>query len=57
METIDTLALKESFRANGYVFLPGFLSAEEVNELDEKVSGFIRSEVGEMPVNHVFLRR
>lgn len=54
METIDTQALKESFRANGYVFLPGFLSAEEVNELNEKVAHFIREEVADMPWGHIF---
>ncbi|RRA98006.1 phytanoyl-CoA dioxygenase family protein [Larkinella rosea] len=54
METIDTQALKESFRTNGYVFLPGFLSAEEVSELNDKVQHFIASQVADMPWGHIF---
>lgn len=54
METLDIQALKESFRTDGYVFLPGFLSAEEVTELNEKVKNFIGTQVDSMPWGQVF---
>ncbi|WP_128548170.1 phytanoyl-CoA dioxygenase family protein [Larkinella soli] len=54
METFDNQALKASFRTDGYVFLPGFLSAGEVRELNEKVNHFIDTEVDRMPREQVF---
>ncbi|GAB3328117.1 phytanoyl-CoA dioxygenase family protein [Larkinella ripae] len=54
METPDLQALKASFRTNGYVFLPGFLSAEEVRELNENVKNFIGTQVAGMPWNQIF---
>lgn len=54
METLNPQALKESFRNDGYVFIPGFLSEAEVNELNEKVKSFISEEVSEMPRELVF---
>ncbi|MFD1140264.1 phytanoyl-CoA dioxygenase family protein [Larkinella insperata] len=54
METLDITALKESFRTDGYIFLPGFLSAEEVRDLNENVKSFIRNQVADMPREQVF---
>ncbi|RAJ94524.1 phytanoyl-CoA dioxygenase PhyH [Larkinella arboricola] len=54
METLNAQALKESFRTDGYVFLPGFLSTEEVRELNESVKNFISEQVPVMPHEQVF---
>ena len=54
METGNAQDLKEAFRRDGYVFLPGFLSPAEVGELNEQVKNFISGEVPVMPKELVF---
>ncbi|MGM9509348.1 phytanoyl-CoA dioxygenase family protein [Larkinella sp. GY13] len=54
METGNAQDLKEAFRRDGYVFLPGFLSPAEVGELNEQVKNFISGEVPAMPRELVF---
>ncbi len=54
METGNAQDLKEAFRRDGYVFLPGFLSPAEVGELNEQVKKFISGEVPVMPKELVF---
>ncbi|MBD2703518.1 phytanoyl-CoA dioxygenase family protein [Spirosoma sp. BT702] len=54
MKSIDFPKLKDDFDQNGYVAIPGFLSQEEVQELNEKVWAFIRNVVPTMPENHAF---
>ncbi|MBX2925080.1 MAG: phytanoyl-CoA dioxygenase family protein [Chitinophagaceae bacterium] len=47
-------SLKSSFDKDGYVFLPGFLSYEEVKTLNENVRRFITEKISSMPANHFF---
>ena len=46
--------MKESFRKDGYVFLPGFLNKEEVEALNEKLATFIKEVVPSLPAEHAF---
>lgn len=54
METTDIQSLKESFREDGYVFIPGFLSKEEIAFLNRKLETFIRDVVPTLPPDHAF---
>lgn len=54
MNTIDPVVLKQNFDRDGYVFIPGFLSMEEVNEINTKLEKFIVESVPEIPPSHVF---
>jgi len=54
MEKIDFESLKALFDRDGYVFIPGFLTAQEVGELNEKLVGFIGQTVPSMPSGEVF---
>ncbi|MBX3256411.1 MAG: phytanoyl-CoA dioxygenase family protein [Chitinophagaceae bacterium] len=47
-------SLKSSFDKDGYVFLPGFLSHEEVALLNENVRRFIAEKIPSMSGNHFF---
>ena len=54
METKEINALKTSFDKDGYVFIPGFISVEEVNTLINKLNEFIEHVVPTMPAEHKF---
>ena len=54
METDTFQPLKKDFDQDGYVFIPGFLSAEDVAELNQNLSVFIREAVPTMPASEVF---
>lgn len=47
-------ALKASFENDGYVFVKGFFSKEQVNEVNKELVEFIQATVPSMPANHVF---
>ena len=53
MESINNQSLKESFNENGYVFIPGFLTKEEVKEMNLKLKFFIDEKADSMPAGHV----
>ena len=46
--------VKESFDRDGYVFLPGFLSAKEMTELNNELETFINEKVPSLPPEHAF---
>lgn len=54
MNTIDVTSIKEKYNEDGYVFIPGFLSEEEVENINEKLKSFINEKVPGMPVSFVF---
>ena len=54
MKNIDQQKLKDAFHQDGYVFLPGFMSSEEMDVLTENLSRFIREKVPELPPEHAF---
>lgn len=49
MESINNQSLKNSFNENGYVFIPGFLTEEEVAEINNKLKSFIEDKAVSMP--------
>lgn len=51
---MDISSLKSSFDKDGYVFLPGFLSLEEVEMLNENVRRFIKESIPVMSTAHYF---
>lgn len=46
--------LKASFDKDGYVLIKGFLSREQVEEINIKLADYIQSVVPNMPAKHVF---
>ena len=54
MSTCNLQMLKESFDKDGYVFIPGFLSKDEVQVLNENVKRFISEGMPAMSTNHYF---
>lgn len=54
MAALNFEALKESFDRDGFVFIPGFLSPEEVNELNENIRRFVSERLSTMATNHYF---
>lgn len=54
MDTAQIKKLREDFLNDGYVFLPGFLSKDEIQQINTRLEGFIRNAVPAMPANHVF---
>ncbi|MEO5997700.1 MAG: phytanoyl-CoA dioxygenase family protein [Chitinophagaceae bacterium] len=52
METINMETLKQSFQREGYIFIPGFLSKEEVDEVNDKMEQFIKDKVPGMATGH-----
>lgn len=46
--------LKSSFDTDGYVYIPGFLSAEEVKDLNKNIERFISESISSMPTGHYF---
>ena len=51
---MDIQSIKRKFEEDGYVFLPGFLSAEEIGELNGKLESFIENVVPGLPATDVF---
>jgi phytanoyl-CoA hydroxylase len=46
--------LKSSFDTDGYVYIPGFLSAEEVKNLNKNIERFIAESISSMSTGHYF---
>jgi len=46
--------IKEAFDKDGYVFLPGFLTAEEITTLNDKLASLIQEKVPLLPAEHAF---
>ncbi|CAG5002353.1 hypothetical protein DYBT9275_02873 [Dyadobacter sp. CECT 9275] len=51
---MDIELIKKQFAEDGYVFLPGFISAEEIEELNKKLETFIENVVPGIPATDVF---
>ena len=47
-------SIKKKFEEDGYVFLPGFMSVEDIKLLNKKLEGFIENVVPSMPSTDVF---
>ena len=54
MKITDQQRIQDAFRRDGYVFLPGFMSPEEMDILTENLDRFIREEVPKLPREHAF---
>src|SRR4051812_8625304 len=54
MKELDMGSLKKNYDRDGYVFIPGFLSDEEVKRINMQFENFIREKVPAMPSNFVF---
>lgn len=54
MKNLNSNEVKTSFDNDGYVFIPSFLSQEEVEKIKEKFEHFIEKKVPEMPAKFVF---
>lgn len=54
MNSIDPVILKQNFDRDGYILIPGFLSKEEITQINSKLENFLRESVPEMPPTHVF---
>lgn len=50
----DPKSMRETFRRDGYIALPGFINKEEVEEIQENLKRFIHHKVPDMPKEHVF---
>jgi len=50
----DKKEIKEEFQKNGYVFIPGFLSVDEVEGISQNFNRVIQDIVPNMPENKVF---
>ncbi|GAB3918275.1 phytanoyl-CoA dioxygenase family protein [Larkinella terrae] len=51
---MDSEKLRQAFQRDGFVFLPGFLSPGEVNEVNAQLEKLIREVVPTMPPEHAF---
>lgn len=54
MSALNFKTLKESFDKDGYLFIPAFLSSEEVKVLNDNIGRFIPEKIPEMSPNHFF---
>ena len=54
MEANTIKDLRDNFEKDGYLYLPGFLSAARIQEINEHLQDFITRVVPLMPANHVF---
>lgn len=52
--SIEVSSLKTSFDKDGYVYLPGFLSPEEVAQLNQHLQRFIAEKLSAMKSGHYF---
>ncbi|MCE7063188.1 phytanoyl-CoA dioxygenase family protein [Dyadobacter sp. CY343] len=51
---MDIELIKKRFEEDGYVFLPGFMSQEEITDVNQKLEVFIADVVPGLPANDVF---
>jgi phytanoyl-CoA hydroxylase len=51
---MDITLIKAKFEQDGYVFLPGFLSPEEIAALNKQLESFVENVVPRMPEKDVF---
>ena len=49
MSSLNIEQLKDDFQKDGYIFLQGFLSKEEVAEIDQRLRVFIADRLSELP--------
>ena len=54
MEASDQKHLREKFREDGFVVLPGFINEEEVQQIHARLQKLIKEKVPGMPPEHVF---
>ena len=54
MQQPDLSAIKKSYERDGYVSIPGFLSQEEVDQINRELVDFIKNTLPLMPANYVF---
>jgi phytanoyl-CoA hydroxylase len=54
MEQKYLQSLKSSFDKDGYIYIPGFLSPDEVQALNENVQRFIKESIPAMSTGHYF---
>lgn len=54
MKALNIQVLKEAFDKDGYVYIPGFLSQQEVGELNENIRRFVSEKLSAMATNHYF---
>lgn len=54
MKNIDAATIKANYDRDGYVFIPGFLSREEVERINHELKHFIGHTVQDMPPAYVF---
>lgn len=54
MESEDNQSFKAGFDRDGFAFLPGFLSPEEIREVNQRLEKFIAEVVPGMPAEHAF---
>jgi phytanoyl-CoA hydroxylase len=54
MPSINFKSLKTSFDQDGYVFIPGFLTKEEVDLTNKKLETYIKEALPKMSPKHVF---
>jgi phytanoyl-CoA hydroxylase len=50
---MDTKTLKSTFDRDGFVYLPGFLSAAQVTEIRERLKRFITEKSSSLPPEHI----
>lgn len=50
----STPQLREDFEEKGFVFIPGFISREEVQQIHERLEALIRDQVPKMPPERAF---
>ncbi|MBD3630463.1 phytanoyl-CoA dioxygenase family protein [Cyclobacterium sp.] len=50
---MDALKIKRSFDEDGYLHMPGFLTREQVAEINQKLKAFIKSKISKLPSEHV----
>jgi phytanoyl-CoA hydroxylase len=54
MEKNNMQEFKESFKRDGYVFIPGLFTKDEVDQINSMLEEFIRDKIPAMPPEHVF---
>ena len=54
MKNIDAAAIKANYDRDGYVFIPGFLSREEVERINNELKSFIAERIPDMLPAYVF---
>ena len=54
MQNIDLPSIKRDYDRDGYVFIRGFVSNDEIDIINRELKSFIQEEVSTMPANYVF---